>query len=45
MKNQIILGELNQEFLEFCVIHKTEMALVNFVKDFQREGIKMYTIF
>ena len=32
-KKWIILGELHQEFLEFFVMKKTEMPLVNVLKD------------
>ena len=40
-KKWIILRELCQEFLEFFVVHKTEMPRFNVVKDFKREGIKL----
>ena len=33
--------ELRQEFIDFFVMHKTEMTFVNVVKNFQREGIKL----
>ena len=45
IKKCIILCELLQEFLGFFVMHKTEIINVNAVKDFQREGIKLRTIF
>ena len=45
MKKLIILRELRQDFIGFLVMHKTEIPLVNVVKDFQREGIKMRTDF
>ena len=37
--------ELRQEFLEFIVMHKTEMPRVNVVKDFLSKGIKLHNIF
>ena len=44
-QNWILLGELLQDFLEFFVMHKTKIPLINVVKDVRREGIKLSTKF
>ena len=45
MNNWIILGESRHEFLQFFMMHKTEMPLVNVAKNVQREDIKPRTNF
>ena len=39
------MGESHQDFIEFFVMHKTEIPLVNVVKGVWREGIKLRIVF